>query len=1571
MPSTPSIRCNCCPVTPAHAIIVPRIPLHDHARVIVALTVHLIRPTNSTTRAMERIEFDINESLKLYLSDPTTIPTQEVDGSLLNCENDAESFTPQLINGALNPVVDAVAESPDALLQGANFDTLQFLLKCVPTSSFEVEESFVSTNNDFFARCRSSSLISPQSLSKVLDIVVSGLSAEANCIQNDLDSSEDAETVQHHKQMLEAYGFLLQWCMQAVEAKAAEKSASNSATAIRARGGKGGKAKASKDAWDASGQVQTALDVMSKVQKLKLQRIFLTTSERDTFISLFTRAVYTVMESEARVKNTAIRMHCFKVLCIAVKHHGHATGAQTSIVQNLTYFEHLSEPMAEFLHILTEQYDHPQLAEEVLRELSSKEFNANDLKGPKSVSTFTSKLSELAPRLVIRQMSSLAKFLDSESYTLRCAIIDVCGNLIAMLSKLEAGEQAENHKAQLNAFFDVLEERFLDVNPYCRCRALQVYVKLCDLEQKFPKKRQTAAELTARSLEDKSSNVRRNAVRLLGKLVSTHPFNQLHGGQLSMQEWEQRLDVVSKELNALKPPAGTPGLGEKNGQQIDENLHDEATQLEKSDDEPKEMSEEEKRAALEKAAEEAATSEAVNKLQLTRKYYLEALKFIQVIHDSSPVICQLLMSKNKSEVIEAMDFFMIADAYKVETARQGIRKMLHLIWTKGNSDEGKGVQTHLIECYKTIFFDAPDTFSANDAATYIARNMISLTFGSTLAEMTSLEQLLSTMMKAKLISEHVVAKLWQVYSVQRNISKSQRRGAIIILGMLATANPQIAVSEIEAMLTIGLGGYGRADLVLAKYTCIALARIKPASRKASPEGPKFSRLPNDHAVLTQLAAMAEFPSDSKEWYGVAEQAIGAIYALSKHPDVLCSQIIRRRTKEVFQRRSKPQPRADDDGDVTMGDEGPVQPPEDTVQHEEQRPAAALAQLLFLVGHVAIKQIVHLELCELDFKRRKAEREKEKPAAAAAKKSPATEDNELDLIGGTTEDDFTEAMQHIREREMLYGANALLSNFGPLVTEICSNNKSYRDRNLQAIATICMAKLMCVSSEYCEKNLPLLITIMERSEDATTRSNVVIALGDMAVCFNNLIDENTDFLYRRLNDADESVKRTCLMTLTFLILAGQVKVKGQLGEMAKCLEDADKRIADLSRMFFSELATKDNAVYNQYVDMFSVLSADEQLEEESFRKIIKFISSFIEKVGGGSPARMSSATLTIRRTNMPSSWRRSWPAGSRDATTSGSGTTSPTRCRCCSTRTRRSRRRSRKASRWCRRRRDLGAYVCVWGSVGCVAFAVAADDRVGRRRGMYETNNDDFRKRSSDSGRRSKAAALLPLLLPRQHKLPLLRTDLLHAQLRAAQQLHVAQRPLLEGLELAQPDQPAHRAHILDIDAPPLGLGRVALGVEVGVRRVDGAGVRVAGGGDAHDAGDAGVGAVGVVEEGEVAGAHGGAHGGGGFGVADAVPGLWGGAGGEVVDGEGHVVAAFEAGERFGFHEEVAGGGGVGGGCAGLLGLLGGGGGGGGCGGLGCFGGGCSGLGLFGGRRRVAGGVAGAAAGGDHGAAGGG
>lgn len=58
------------------------------------------------------------------------------------------------------------------------------------------------------------------------------------------------------------------------------------------------------------------------------------------------------------------------------------------------------------------------------RELGNKEFNSNDTRGPKSVSAFMVKLSELTPRLIIKQMTLLAKQLDSEVLCLQTLFYD-------------------------------------------------------------------------------------------------------------------------------------------------------------------------------------------------------------------------------------------------------------------------------------------------------------------------------------------------------------------------------------------------------------------------------------------------------------------------------------------------------------------------------------------------------------------------------------------------------------------------------------------------------------------------------------------------------------------------------------------------------------------------------------------------------------------------------------------------------------------------------------------------------------------------------------------------------------------------------------------------------------------------------------------------------------------------------------------------------------------------------------------------------------------------------------------
>ncbi|KAK9370834.1 armadillo-type protein [Lipomyces kononenkoae] len=1058
--------------------------------------------------------FSLSEYLTAYLSDPNSLTSADY----VEDPNDA-----------LDAVIDAVAVDSAALADGNNFETLESMLLNFPNLS---------------SKCKA----------KLSDLVISGLSAQADTTQQLIESDEH-ELFGQQRQLLEMYSFLIQWIVSALENCKAQASQGSSKSRSKSKPTSEGnlEPKAIVEL------LQSALDVMCKVQRLKLSKLFVTTSERDVFISLYTRSAYLVLENEQNVKNVTLKMHVFKVLCIAIKHNGHGFGAQTSLLQNLTYYDHLSETIAEFLQILYEQYDYPQLADEILRELSNKEFNSNDSKGPKPVASFLVRFSELAPQLVMQKMTLLAKHLDSESYTLRCAIIEVCGNLISDLSRQE--ETLETHKTQINSFLDVLEERLLDVNPFCRSKTIQALSKLCDLETKFTQRRQQVTDLAIQSLEDKSSYVRRHAIKLLARLISTHPFSLLHGGQLSLREWADRLDKVNAELTNRLPslePIAMENYNPDDLSKFGDNLLTSATDSEKADSN-----------VTVENAEQNVNVDAINRLRLTKQYYTEALTFINSLHKATETICLLLSAKNKTEVIEAMDFLVIADAYKLDTSKTGIRKMLHLIWTKANSDEGKGVQIHLVECYKSLFFTAPEQFSEGDSSTYIARNLISLTYGATAAELTSLERLLYVMMKNKQMSDLVIQKLWQTYGAQqRDISKAQRRGSIIILGMLAAYDSGIMVRELETLFHVGLGVHGKHDFVLARYTCVALQRITSAAQK----------LPNDHPILQRLVSVLETYSENREWYALAEQAVNAVYGLGKRPDLLCADVIRHLTRVAFTVRDSP------------------------ASNEPMSTTCALSQLIFLIGHIAIKQIVHMEAYENEFKRRKAGAEK---VVGSAK-------DEMDLITGTSEDDFTDAINHIRERELLYDDMALLPRFGKLVAEICSDNLKYNDPQLQVSATLCLAKLMCVSSSYCEQNLPLLLTILEKSRDPVTRSNIVIALGDIAVCFNHVIDENTEFLYRRLHDADSIVQRTCLMTLTFLILAGQVKVKGQLGEMAKCLEDSDKSISDLAKMFFTELAHKDNAIYNGYTDIFSTLSADQSLEDDGLKRILKFLSSFIEK-----------------------------------------------------------------------------------------------------------------------------------------------------------------------------------------------------------------------------------------------------------------------------------------------------------------------------------------------------------------------
>ena len=106
----------------------------------------------------------------------------------------------------------------------------------------------------------------------------------------------------------------------------------------------------------------------------------------------------------------------------------------------------------------------------------------------------------------------------------------------------------------------------------------------------------------------------------------------------------------------------------------------------------------------------------------------------------------------------------------------------------------------------------------------------------------------------------------------------------------------------------------------------------------------------------------------------AEQAINAIYVSSEKPDSLCGKLIKAYTSRVFSSPSSSQDSTNvpDIQDKPHDEDGMEVDEQAETKEATETPSAALklAKLCFMVGHVAMKEIVHLEAIESEWKRRK-------------------------------------------------------------------------------------------------------------------------------------------------------------------------------------------------------------------------------------------------------------------------------------------------------------------------------------------------------------------------------------------------------------------------------------------------------------------------------------------------------------------------------------------------------------------------------------------------------------------------
>ncbi|KAJ3326051.1 Condensin complex subunit [Boothiomyces sp. JEL0866] len=849
--------------------------------------------------------------------------------------------------------------------------------------------------------------------------------------------------------------------------------------------------------------------------------------------------------------------------------------------------EKLSEYISEILSNAINTFQLSAMTERVLRLVSEKQYSEKqdqdgktDVKLPKAISKFLIHYSELQPKDIFKNFVHLQGLLDSESYNIRSSLIEVIGNIIHnYLVKDDSPSSATN----LNNFYDILKQRFLDTNQFVRLRVLNTLIKLTQRHVDTPGMtdipisiRQSIVELTVLRVKDKNSFVRKKAIELLSAFLETSPFIAVEQdmGSLSLKKFEKLHANLQEIIKSRLPSDVQTG----DSDELVDELAGEAAPI----------------SAQDNPFTDAPSTEniEIKQLQSFVNYYGDGIKFAQLMNECCTTIAELLSSSTKSEVIAAMKFISVAYRYEIDSAEGAVKRMIHNIWDKDVNDKEAGsVRETLINCFSNIYMEPPESNIPEEQL--VLENLLHLVDSMDLAQLTSLEELLSIMSETDKIPDHLPNSLWKTFSAIENDVKT-RRNALIILGMIGKSNSckDIIADKLDILTKYGLHDGNSSNFEIPKYSCIALLQLYSIKRQRGSLTASRERMQMDHPTCERIVTLILSNTNSKNWFSFAEQGINALYTISEHPDKLSTKMINELSNRVF--AEKPQEDPVDEISKKM---------QETLNLDQKSSAKVtetmkLSQLVFVVGHVAIRQIVHLENIESEWKRRRMQ-----------KTDLNKQVNEMDMVTGTAEDEFQECVSFVRERELLFGVKSLLAKFGSLIVRICTHNLKYKDFMLQTVASISLSKFMCVSSEFCETHLQLLFTILERSKNATIRSNIIIGLGDLAICFNSLIDQNIIYLYNRLKDTDFHTKKNALMVLTFLILNGMIKVKGQISEMAKCTQDPDERIKGLAKLFFKELATKDNAIYNNLPDIISNLSTT---DEDQYKSIIKFLFAFIIK-----------------------------------------------------------------------------------------------------------------------------------------------------------------------------------------------------------------------------------------------------------------------------------------------------------------------------------------------------------------------
>eukprot|EP01134_Creolimax_fragrantissima_P003004 CFRG3004T1 len=878
-----------------------------------------------------------------------------------------------------------------------------------------------------------------------------------------------------------------------------------------------------------------------------------------------------------------------------------ATTIITSLVPKCV---HMAVPATHILNAMYKKDKHVgnNVISEIVREMSRAEPAKlqSDTQGTKNISDFLREMSNTVPEAMFSTISVILPHLDGESSTMRSAILHVISRILALYLVKPAENDSDIVKSTTKArdeFLVIFLERLHDTNAIVRKRCIELWMYLVDMKA-IPLSFWTdCVNGMLERCADKSKSVRQVALKGLGCCIENNPYGdklQLSALTDGLRNVESKLKELNEALEQ-EQASGVKSDSKKAGDKMD--------------------NDEEKEPVL------TPTEKEINTHQSILLYFRGAVSFTKQIHSIIPAAVQLLASKDTSDVKEVIDLIQMLWRFEVEAVMSPepghadpLRSMLIQI-----KSQDADIRDKVIETYEKVHLPRTMELDQRSYITLIVKNLIEMSINASLADLACLQDLVKELQKVKKIPHGAIKMMWDVFTLRvPNTTPTHARAALIMINFLVANNTDSLDENLGVLLENAFGERGRQDPFLAKHACLTLMHLRKAKDDAKrlPHTDRIFAAVSKYLIAGCSADMDTQAQLSMDWFSAGQECVNLIYHLSDCPAVVATSVIRSMSKQlelastrctvkpdVLETKVEPLIKTEYDADVK---------PSKMDASMNNTAVLILSRLLSTVGHVAFKQLVLCETIEVTLKRRRQEKKDRAEQLPIANRDQDEDDIADELGVGGADDAEAEKIANIIEFELITGEHSLLALYKQMIVHACRTKHS--DPLLGPVAVLAMCKFMCVSQQFCQDQLQVIFTLLEKSKLSAVRTNVMICLGDLAQRHPNLVEPWTGNLYERLRkDKDTSVRKNTLLVLTHLILNDQIKIKGQISHIAVCLEDEDIRIRSLASLFFSELSKKENAIYNILPDIISKLSSrEEAIEVDTFRRIMDKLLTYIER-----------------------------------------------------------------------------------------------------------------------------------------------------------------------------------------------------------------------------------------------------------------------------------------------------------------------------------------------------------------------